>query len=236
MHLFAFLASHAYYILVAVSAIPMFMWFMEFRKDLDIDKIWLMLLIQISIFAVGLLSVTAVVNLENYLSGQGLANRRGWAIFFTTPIYLLIGAKVTKRDPKMVTDIFVVQILIAYFFGRTACLFQGCCIGKIIPGTEFRWPLREAELLFVAIFIYVLGRKAYRRSFDGRSFPMFLTAYGFFRFFLEFLREPLHAYFGPFSSVQIGCIIFFLMGVFWLLILYIQNSRTKKSIIDGGKK
>lgn len=198
----------------------MFMWFMEFRDDLRIHNIWLMLLIQIIIFAVGLLTVQGVVNLENYLSGQNLANRRGWAIFFSTPILFLVGSAATKRDPKMVTDIFSVQILIAYFFGRTACIFQGCCLGVYIPGTQIRWPLREVELIFVAVFIFFLAKKAYKRRFDGKSFPLFLSVYGVFRFFLEFLRVPLHAYFGPFSSIQYGCIIFFIMGSVWLLILY----------------
>ena len=216
-----FILDHAFYLLVSVSAIPAFLWMYEFRKELEIKHIWQYVLFLLCIYGIGIISTYGIAELENVILGKDLANRRGWSVFVTMPLFYLLVAKFTKRDIKAASDILGIQVMLIYGFGRTACVFQGCCPGKIIPGTSFRWPLVEIEIIFLAAFVFFQGAKAYGRKFDGKSYPLFLVIYGVFRLFLELFRdiEIMPSYYGLF----IGCVVFIIIGVVWLI--YIKKSE-----------
>lgn len=226
-----FLLNHAFYILVTVSVVPAFLWMWEFKEELRIKHFWQVVVYLVCIYGIGILSTYGVAELENAVLSENWANRRGWSVFFTMPLFYLLLAKLTGRDWKATSDILGIQVMLIYGFGRAACIFQGCCPGKLIPGTQYRWPLVWVELAFLAIFITVQGAKAYRRHFDGKSYPIFLIAYGIFRLILELFREIniLPSYYGLF----IGCVLFILLGAAWLLSLYskkytkeVKNEKT----------
>lgn len=230
LEIFWFISRHAYYILAFASVIPSFFWLKEFKDDLRIKHIWQILVYLACIYLIGMLGSNATSNLQNLVLGFEWSNRRGWSIFFTVPLFYLILAKLTKRDLKSASDILCVQLMIAYAFGRTACLFQGCCVGTFIPGTSIRWPVVAVEVLFVLAFVFFMGKKAFQRHFDGKSYPVFLISYGAFRLLLEVFRDtdisPVY------NIVLYGCVIFIILGAAWLLSLHIFS---KKQIIQGGK-
>ena len=226
LDIIGFISQHAYYVLVFASVIPSFLFLREFREELRLKRVWQIVLYLVCVYLIGMLGSNATSALQNLVLGYPWSNRRGWSIFITVPLFYLIAARLTKRDLKTVSDILGVQIMLAYAFGRTACLFQGCCLGKYIPGTEIRWPLVIIEVVFVAVLVFVLGKKAFERRFDGKSYPVFLIAYGGFRLILEAFRDtdiPAVC-----NIVLYGCVIFIILGAAWLLSLY---KSSKKSII-----
>ncbi len=218
MNVAHYLLNHAFYILVTVSAIPALLWMWEFKEELKLKSIWQIIAYLACVYGIGILSTYGIAALENAVIGKDWANRRGWSVFVTMPFFYLCAAKLTGRNLKAVSDILGIQVMLIYGFGRTACIFQGCCLGKIIPGTQYRWPLVIIEIIFLAVFVVVQGEKAFRRQFDGKSYPVFLIAYGVFRLLLELFRdiEILPSYYGLF----IGCIVFILSGAVWLVILH----------------
>ena len=218
MNIARYLLDHAFYFLVSVSVVPAFLWMWEFKEELKIKHIWQVIVYLACIYGIGILSTYGVAALENAVLGETWANRRGWSVFVTMPLFYLLVAKLTGRDRKAISDILGIQVMLIYGFGRTACIFQGCCLGKFIPGTQHRWPLVMIELVFLAVFIVIQGAKAYRRQFDGESYPIFLIVYGIFRLFLELFRdiEVLPSYYGLF----VGCVVFILSGAVWLMILH----------------
>ncbi|MBO6113538.1 MAG: prolipoprotein diacylglyceryl transferase [Lachnospiraceae bacterium] len=220
-----YLFEHAFYILVTVSVIPAFLWMWEFKEELMIKHFWQIALYLACLYGIGILSTFGVAELENIVLNENWANRRGWSVFITMPLFYLLLAKITHRDRRAVADILGVQVMLIYGFGRTACVFQGCCLGKFIQGTQHRWPLIFIEIGFLVVFVVVQGAKAFRRQFDGKSYPIFLIVYGFFRLFLEMFRdiEILQSYYGLF----IGCAVFIVVGVIWLVVLHKSENISK---------
>ena len=230
LEIISFISHHSYYILAFASVIPSFFWVREFKEELRIKHLWQIIVYLVCIYLIGMLGSNATSDLQNLVLGYDWSNRRGWSIFITVPLFYIILAKLTKRDLNVTSDILGVQLMIAYAFGRTACLFQGCCYGTYIPGTNIRWPLVITEVLFVAVFVIIMGKKAFERRFNGKSYPVFLIAYGAVRLFLEIFRDtdisPIY------NIVWYGCVIFILLGAAWLLSLHIFS---KNKIIQGGK-
>ena len=225
MYIAHFLIEHAFYIFVTASVIPAFLWMWEFKEELKINNFWQVAAFLICIYGIGIISTYGIAELENAIIGEDWANRRGWSVFVTMPLFYILLAKFTGRDLKTTSDILGIQVMLIYGFGRAACIFQGCCPGKFIPGTQYRWPLIFIELAFIAVFVVVQGAKAYRRQFDGKAYPTFLIVYGVFRLLLELFRdiEILPSYYGLF----IGCIVFIILGAVWLLSLYKKQQGGK---------
>lgn len=225
-----FIIHQSYYVLVLASVIPSFFWLREFKDELCVKHMWQIILYLVCIYLIGMLGSNATSALQNSVLGYEWSYRRGWSIFITVPIIYLLLAKLTKRDLKVTSDILSIQLMLAYTFGRTACLFQGCCLGTYIPGTNFRWPLVIIEVVFVAVFVFIMGKKAFSRRFDGKSYPIFLISYGAFRLSLEIFRDtdisPVY------NIVLYGCVIFIISGVVWLWILHIFS---KNKLKQGGK-
>ena len=108
-----------------------------------------------------------------------------------------IGAA-NDRQPRIVSqlfndfvfDIFGVAMIATLFFARINCLIAGCCKGLSIHGLEpARWPTREAELVFYVVFLAIMAPKVFKDKTKGLLYPIYMIAYGVFRFAIEFFRE-----------------------------------------------
>ena len=128
----------------------------------------------------------------------------------------VIAAKITKIPFLTLADMGVVGVPIGLFFGRCANFINGelwgaptdmpwCVVFGGAAGTMPRHPsqLYEALLEGVVLFIilFALSRKTPARP-RGTFFGTFLLFYGFFRFMVEFIRQP---------DAQIG----YLLGTQW---------------------
>lgn len=230
MEIVKFIYDNAYIVLALASIIPSFFWLKEFKDDLRIKNLWQIVIYLACVYLLDLAAAIAGAELQNLVRGYHSSNRSGLFIFIMVPPIYLIAAKLTKRDLKVTSDVLFVQTLIAFGFGKTACYFQGCCIGTYIPGTNLRWPIRIIELLLVFAFVFVAGKKAFDRRFSGKTYPVFLIVYGAARPFLEISREMSIP---PVYNVTFyGCVICIILGVFLLLSLHILS---KNQLKQGGK-
>jgi phosphatidylglycerol:prolipoprotein diacylglycerol transferase len=119
------------------------------------------------------------------------------------------------------------------FAGRWGCFLQGCCAGlptnsrfgvrfPFSPGVP-RWPsqiFESAAGLAVGLLLAAIERYRAARGRDasgGILLPLFLTLYGLYRLFFDFLR-PGNGFLGFFAltTAQYSGMIAAVTGIFWL--------------------
>lgn len=116
-------------------------------------------------------------------------------------------------------DRFALILPFSIGFGRLGCLMAGCCLGLPYNGPlaisyadgipRHPAPLYEMAFNFaMAIVLILLWR---RNLLFGRLFALYLTCYGVFRFFIEFVRETAKPYYGL-SAYQWMCFAMILAG------------------------
>tara|TARA_A100000164_G_scaffold273830_1_gene245810 strand:+ start:465 stop:1253 length:789 start_codon:yes stop_codon:yes gene_type:complete len=163
----------------------------------------------------GRLGYVIIYNLEYYL--KNLLNIffiwEGGMSFHGGLIGIIIAVIIfcKKNDIKtfIILDIISIVAPIGIFFGRIANFINGELYGKLTKGSlgvifqnidnNLRHPSQlyeataEGLLLFLILCFFALKKKYIYRS--GITSGLFLILYSFFRFFLEYFREP---------DVQIG--------------------------------
>ncbi len=137
------------------------------------------------------------------------------------------GTIIAKRILKFrrsTGDLFAPGLAIGIGIGRIGCLLNGCCYGLetklpcgINAGGVIRHPAQIYESIFCfLLFIYLWSlRKKIKR--EGDLFKIFLLAYAFFRFWIEFLRAD-RVMAGPNLSIAqiISALAFILVAVYFL--------------------
>lgn len=119
------------------------------------------------------------------------------------------------------------SITLAHGFGRVGCFFAGCChglqtsspLGLYFPSLQARvYPTQLYEAFFLFLLTGLLVRRVLRGKRDG--LPLYLVAYGAFRYFIEFLRgDDRGASPVPFlSPSQLTALVLVAVGffLFWL--------------------
>lgn len=137
-------------------------------------------------------SVYAVKLFALIEAGFDISKSGGMSLYgvpFFTPILLFAGAKAAKRPTTEIFDIFTVNTVLICMGGRANCFFYGCCIGVEIPGTSFRVPTREIEMVFYFLLLLYLVPRVYKKQTHGAAFPIYMAGYGLLRFVLEFFRN-----------------------------------------------
>lgn len=209
-----FIIRYRLYLLLAVATVFGFFWLSQFKEKLRIKE-WMALVLSIVHTLIGVLCVKFFAFLE---SGDGGGMSLYGAVFFLPVIYLAY-AKLTKRKISDVFDIFTILIICTLLCSRFNCIFAGCCLGSLIPGTEsIRWPTRELEIVFYIVLFIVLRNKVCKRKYGGMIYPIYMMAYGGFRFIVEFFRETDHL-FGWFHISHVWSLIAIAAGggfCFWL--------------------
>lgn len=185
----AWLAKHHLFSLLLAAGALTVLWLWLQRRRLRLPP-WLIPLLGAFHVVLGVLCVKAFAILEaGSLKKAGSMSLFG-AVFFL-PLFYYLGAKLTKRRAADVFDVFTVPTVLTLACARVNCIISGCCRGKPIPGTELRWPTREAELVFYAILLVWLLWRTRRKDERGILWPAYMAAYGAFRFLTEFFREPV---------------------------------------------
>ena len=161
-------------------------------------------------FGLGLFTATLLQAFYNYMAGEpfaivantgatfygGLVG--GIAAFLA--IYLGAGARLlpkgeAKASLAEVSSMAACSITAAHALGRVGCFFAGCCHGVVkdsvfavyMPTVGARvLPTQLYEAIFLVALCALLCYRVLRGKHDG--FFLYLTAYGFFRFFIEYLR------------------------------------------------
>ncbi len=163
-------------------------WLVKRREDLNI-KWWDAIILGVLHTMIGLLFVKIFAVLETFdFSKAGSMSLFGGVFFM--PILYILGAKLFKRNIGMVTDIFTPCMIFTVMCARVNCIISGCCLGAYIPGMDgWRYPTREAEIIFYILLLSYFMFWKKKNEVVGTRYPLYMAAYGTFRFVCEFFRE-----------------------------------------------
>jgi phosphatidylglycerol:prolipoprotein diacylglycerol transferase len=137
-----------------------------------------------------------------------------------------------KADFWNLADLFFPAVPLGYTFGRIANFINGELWGRTTtsaigmhfpdaPGFGLRHPSQLYEAFFEGLVLFAILWSLRKRRFPKGSFAgLYLIGYGFFRFFIEFFREPDAqlglVFFGKFSMGQALCTAMILVGLIFL--------------------
>lgn len=218
------LSGHSLLLLLSAGTLFSFLWLMQFRGRLNM-KWYAALPIAICHTLVGVVCVKAFAFMETGFNTDSLGNMSLFGGVFFMPLLYLAGAKLTKRKAADVCDAFTGCMILTVMCARVNCILSGCCGGKLLPwSTSLRWPTREAEILFYIVLLLLLGRRILKDETHGTAYPIYMIAYGIFRFAIEWFRS---------ANSPLGWIH---MGHIWALVslalgysIYVeQQNRMKK--------
>lgn len=198
---------------LALLCIPVSGIFLIFQREkLRLDRWWKILLAPFAYVILGLLSLVIFSVLHDIGTFPEWAiHHQGLLIVF--PLFFPLIAKVLKVDLLDVSDALAVSLPGIIAVVRIFCLIRGCDYGRYIPGTQVRWPIREAVIIlnFICCIIFLAWNK--RGHKKGIVFPVYLIFYGIYRVIEVWLR-----YYDLTSTEDyIWAIICILAGIFILL-------------------
>lgn len=186
MELFTWLTDHALILLLGCGTLFNVYWLHRCRERLHLR--WLsVLLLSVLHTVLGVLSVKVFALFET----GNFSNMSLFGGVFFMPLFYWGVAKLAKQKAADVFDVFTICLVFTLMCARLNCIVSGCCLGAHIPIeglTHLRFPTRELELLFYVILLSRLWRKVVTGSARGMIYPIYMIAYGIFRFVTETLR------------------------------------------------
>ncbi len=144
-----------------------------------------------------------------------------------------------------IADCAVAGISLAHALGRVGCLFAGCCHGSVTDawyGIYMHGNMGFAKYipvqLFESIFLFILFGFLLVRVNSKRTLglPVYLSVYGVWRFFIEYLRDD---YRGDtltelLSPSQLTACILFAVGIaLAFLQIYVENRISEKKACEA---
>lgn len=186
MALLTRLSDHALILLLGCGTLFNVYWLHRCRERLHLR--WLsVLLLSVLHTVLGVLSVKVFALFET----GDFSNMSLFGGVFFMPLFYWGVAKLAKQKTADVFDVFTICLVFTLMCARLNCMISGCCLGAHIPIeglTHLRFPTRELELLFYVILLSRLWRKVLSGSARGMIYPIYMIAYGIFRFVTETLR------------------------------------------------
>lgn len=223
----AWLQDNALYLLLALGTIFNIFWLINFRDRLKM-KWWAVLLISVLHTVYGVLTVMLFAFAESGFNPDSLGNMSIFGGVFLMPIAYFLGAKLFKRKPGEVFDIFLICMMFTLMCARINCIISGCCKGCLIFGSETaRWPTRELEVVFYIVLLIIFGRRVKRNESRGELYPAYMFLYGIFRFITEFFRVSERSA-GIFHLSHLWALISFGLGVSLYYELKSKNKKTRR--------
>ena len=169
----------------------------------------------------------------------------GYGAFIGIAISSILYLWVKKLPILKYVDLIALGCPLIIFMVRIGCVGAGCCYGKetdfflhltftdprsdaghLFPGKHLH-PTQIYDMINAALVFFSLMYFDKRKKFDGQIFILFFMLYGFFRFFIEFLRGDADrgTYLGgAISTSQVVGLVIMFLGSLGLFIL----SRKKK--------
>ena len=223
----AWLQDNALYLLLALGTVFNIFWLINVRDRLKM-KWWAVLLISVLHTVYGVLTVRLLACAESGFNPDALGNMSIFGGVFLMPIAYFLGAKLFKRKPGEVFDIFLICMMFTLMCARINCIISGCCKGCLIFGSETaRWPTRELEVVFYIVLLIMFGRRVKRNESRGELYPAYMFLYGIFRFITEFFRVSERSA-GIFHLSHLWALISFGLGVSLYYELKSKNKKTRR--------
>lgn len=177
------LSEHVLAVILFAAGVMTAVWLMLMRKRLQMKWYAALALSALHVLA-GVLCVRVFARLEGAESGS--MSLFG-AVFFL-PLFYFLGARLFQRPRAEVFDVFAIPMIFTLLCARINCLTSGCCLGLMIPHTSVRYPTREAEMVFYAVFLALAVPRVWKGTARGRIYPVYMAAYGAFRAVIECFR------------------------------------------------
>jgi len=152
-------------------------------------------------------------------------------------IAVIYTSKTSKTSLMLLADLVAIVSPVGIFFGRIANFVNGELYGRVTThpfgiifpngGDIPRHPSQlyeaffEGFLLFLILLMFLQFKKIIKSS--GILAGCFISIYGFFRFFIEFFREPdnhIGLLYLNLSMGQFLCLPMILIGVFFIIFSY----------------
>lgn len=161
-------------------------------------------------------------------------------------IYIVMRKKLTGKIIDIL-PIAPVCIAVAHAFGRIGCFFAGCCGGQKavegdllyflamnFPGKGLIYPIQLFEAVFLFILFGILLYLVLKKNFQY-GFCVYLSAYGIWRFIIEFFRGDDRGEFIPgITPSQFWSILMFIGSFFvYFLIKYLLKERQKNITLNN---
>lgn len=215
-------------ILLGIAIIVVYIWLYLNRKKLN-AKWWEVLIVTVSVMLIGVVTVKVFPFIEVVFNQAKPGNVSLFGAIIFLPIYFFVYAKIKKLPIGLVFDIFTIALIVTAFVAKFNCLHEGCCYGKEIGSTVYRYPTREIELIFLLVFSIVLIPLIYSNKLGGFGYCLFIIGYCVMRFIVECLTEPtsggLHSIvFGWFNVSHIWSMILIVVSLILIIILKKRRS------------
>lgn len=223
--------SHWFLItMLVLASVISFLWLYILNRRRIKAKWWecLILCITHTVFGVGTVKLWALLEVGFNTAIAG--NMSMFGGIFIMPVFYYAYARIKRLPVGVVFDVFVVPLVATLLLARCNCLYAGCCIGQHIGDTEFRYPTREAEILYDSIFLIFVIPIILKDKKRGMMYPIYLISYGAVRFLLESFRESSAT--GFWHIAHTWSVVAFAIGLGILItITIVQKKRRAK---DNG--
>ena len=206
--------ANIFWILLGLATLYNVFWISQYKDQLRI-KGWMAAALAVThmLFAVLLAKILAFM--EGAPGGMSL-----YGGHFGLPILFCTVAWLSKRNIADVCDIFTIPSIVTVMCARINCVFSGCCLGTIIPGTDgMRWPTRELELVLYVVLYILLRNKIGKTKYKGKLYPIYMITYGTFRFVIEWFRETDNmvgfahlSHMWSIIAIVVGCLAIYLIN------------------------
>ena len=205
----SWLQTNSLYLLLTAGTIFNVFWLYRMRRQLQM-KWYAVLIFSVLHTAIGVCSVKVF----GFLESCNIGNMSLFGGVFFMPLYYFLFAKLTKRKVADVFDVFTVCIIFTLMCARINCIISGCCSGLLIKGTTLYWPTRELEIVFYVVLLIWLGGRILKTKAPGTAYPLYMIAYGVFRFIIEWFRQSSYSGIHPahiwsLISLALGLSIYF---------------------------
>lgn len=179
---------HMLILILLAGTVFTYFWFLQFKTQLRFSALGAIPAALIhTVF--GVLCVTAFAVVET-MNIHIFGNMSIFGATFFMPILFFAFAKIGKRNMAEVFDIGTVSMIFTLMCSRFNCLVTGCCYGISFFGSKtLQWPTRELEIAFYIILLIILIRKTRKHESGGCNYPIYMIAYGIFRFVTEWVRH-----------------------------------------------
>lgn len=208
--------SNSLPIFAVLILIAIFYWLLKSQERLNLN--WKdAFVISVLHVVIGWSAMRLLAIIETGGNLEEAANMRLYGAVFLLPVLYGLWAKRTGRNVALTLDVAAICVIFGAVSGRLNCLTSGCCDGiRVFFGSEIRWPLRELELLYYAVFVLIYSRRILRQKTYGEVYGIYLLSYGILRFLSEFVREEYTGQVGTFHLAHIWSLIAIAAGAVML--------------------
>ena len=185
---------------------------------------------------------SGVFEIKNDTGATFLGGLIGGAGIFLL-IYFFIGKLIFKKKEniKCFSDLLCIagaSVAAAHGIGRLGCFFAGCCYGlktdgafgiyMVNPGYSVI-PVQLYECIFLLLLSAVIFVLTYKKQNFKIGLPVYMLAYGIWRFFIEYLRgDDRGAFFVSFLTPSQFSSLLLIAGGIVLLVFLIKKYGKKE--------